>query len=294
MKTTECKIEKRFKKYIVANSKDLINGIIDLSEYGRIPIPDTCKACVFYKEKTLYKHKTKELYILHLIATGTFEIYTYAKDINITNIYREDGPAHIEIEGNKYYDSHISKIKLSEYNQDSGNIKCLIYHFNISNLFDSLEIENENNRLHYVQINRTDGIDYIIRKQYISENVKVSIYYGKNKKTIHIFDKTKKVYVEKHQFYIDDSKVTTYKYNIEPGWLHRLDGPSYIVYDKNPKFSWYINNIQVPEDIIKVNLKKCPNPIITRRDMLQAMLFNREYGTYIKSLYEQNKNIENI
>jgi len=113
----------------------------------------------------------------------------------------------------------------------------------------------------------TDGILEII-KQYNSSTGKII-----NKYT---------------NYYIKNCKYMTHKH-------HRYNGPAQIIMelDQNNQWietkKWLINGVSIPDDIPKIEKGKPLIPL-TKSDTLNSILFDRDYGTYIKRLYDEQEN----
>ncbi len=62
---------------------------------------------------------------------------------------------------------------------------------------------------------------------------------------------------------------------------HRLDGPAYIYKTKTKTYmEWHVNGKKLPDDII--HYKKGLEKNTTKTDVLKAMLFDQEYGEFLK------------
>jgi len=125
-----------------------------------------------------------------------------------------------------------------------------------------------------------------------------NIYFENNKpKTINIGSKEYGIQIQK-KYAVGSLRVisqTTSYYTISYN-LSRLNGPALITeefqdygkYVKNKQ--WFFKDIELPNDVPKIENDKPLTPL-TKSDILKSILFDREYGAYIKKLYEEQNSI---
>ena len=70
------------------------------------------------------------------------------------------------------------------------------------------------------------------------------------------------------------------------GNFHRLNGPSYLFYGEG---RYYVNGVDIPNSLPKFNKGKIVNGIeLTKQKIIEAMLFDREYGKFLQEKYVNN------
>ena len=78
-----------------------------------------------------------------------------------------------------------------------------------------------------------------------------------------------------------------YKIYKENGETHRLDGPASFAFGKE---LYYVRGREIPEGLPKFKEGKIVNGVeLTKSKIIEAMQFDREYGNFVKKMYEKKR-----
>ena len=79
--------------------------------------------------------------------------------------------------------------------------------------------------------------------------------------------------------------------NYKNGEIHKLDGPAHrnVNYCGTKVDYYYVNGKEIPDELPKIFRGQSWNGVpINRKTVMDAMLFDREYGRYLKGLLDDS------
>lgn len=244
--------------------KDILHPRLEYFQFHNIEIfqnPETleCKVIAYYE------HNRKRI------------LYTYYSDRTLTKLHRKNNPAFIEV----LNDGNISHIEFFENDikHNSNGPQEVLYSYTDSPLKIIYRI---NGKCH-----REDGpaISYFRNSLDLKKLIKdeeiymIDGYYRENGPS-----------VIKYDWIGNKQEETWYK----QGRIHNLNGPALITY-KNDKIiskKWYVNGKPLNRTKMPAfeNNVLCGRIKLNQRSILEATIFDREYGTFLKEMYEKIQN----
>jgi len=269
-----------------------------------------------YKSKpTFYQHKEKESSYLVIIESRHLDTkilcFIYLEDGVDLEIHRDNKPAII------YITNHVSfgkihkiislyHVKHNTMHRDYGPQELI---------YDCIDGIIREINLNYVQNNTLYRVNHPATLTFTKDatnkcRLKNITFFNKESlfpKVDRIFySGDGKIIVFKIFLSKDDSMTKTYHTSSEDdnnngfimqtymhkGKMHRIDGPAIIKTNSNNIVSeetWVFDNIPIPQNVIKIKNKEFTHPP-TKTSIIDAILFNREYGMYIKQFHEEKCN----
>jgi len=320
------KTNKKYRKYTTM-TQDQLNELIGLNDYTYVEmyhepntIPSTILNCIWsitfmldlvsviYSHHAmrvcLYKHNIDKSYlIIFKNETLNVEYYIYCADKEYKVINRYEKPAFIKIKcssASTYITASLYYIQNNIEHRDFGP-QTLLYeqHDRTNNKFFLSQLAYKQNGILYrsngiVKLsfnNHTDiNLDNGIAKssivcsyrQVIKNNVKYSINYKLGNHLL--VNSIMVIFLDYPGKYI---KINDGIYFYENSTLHRYEGPAILTKnDGIEKKSWFINGEFLPDTIVKLT-NNIPNKPLTKANILEAMLFNRNYGEYLLNLSKE-------
>jgi len=315
-------VPKQYRKYLKFSKNDL-DKLIDFDSYTFYKFGENIikefnsytelhkrffYKCMKFSEAIIYKHKTKEEYLFRIKFNNENELHIYSLDENIRCIHRDNLPAIIEHKRYKFINVTNLIYMVKNINHRLYGPQSIEYVFNYNNEkpFNVYLQYFQNDKMHrvngpayiYIIESKFNLIEYFINDEPVKD--KPSRIQYNNNGTIDEITIMRDGYYEKYEFLYDNNNNKYCKSRIIHNYLnkddklHNLTGPAIIAKNYKTKEivkTWYFNGTEFPDDVIKIENNEIQYPV-TKQDIIKTLLFDREYGMYIKSLYERDMNLQ--
>lgn len=278
--TESFKLQRKFNLSSFEERVKLNQENVDIERF----LPEDLKKHIHnFSSLSVYAHKTKPYTkVIVQIAPYNKSYFIYYSDDSFAKLHRDNGPAFVEFNNYDYMPLLVQYFKNGIAHRDnkpqelsyylSGNLRTIVY--------------KNNGLLH--RINKPAVTSFWLVKvngQIIKQHESYFIN-GKRKRNN---DKPLVVWYDgkgdvSAEFWYDENDSFT-----------RLNGPARITYiqspiqeDKKIKKEWFVNNKRLDLRVFPAfeNGKKINRVRLTKSVIMGAMMFDRDYGNFLKKMYE--------
>ena len=273
---------------IEIDSYDLIESYVncscdDIKKRSKIEIGDVLNMIVHkFDEVAIYKHKTNNSYMLCTISItnfiAQFSYFYFKNKAFYFDVHRENKPAQINLSiSNKGKYIYLNYYKNGLHHNEHGPAH-ISYSSKLNDKF--LELNSLSFKRNDKFYNKNGLINCLLSSnrivlKFMKNNILKAIDQSNNYKEITIENLNNSTLLS----IVNDGSYYNYHYYSDAN-LHRLNGPAIIRKKDAIEQYWYINNKKLPDDII--HYEKGLEKDITKTDILKAMLFDQEYGEFLK------------